>query len=132
MLDHVTLRTSDLEGTRDFIETVLGFKPGYRPAFGFPGYWLYDGAEPIVHLIPGRGGAVDRSGETIDHVAFRIDDYDGMRRRLDNLAIVYSRMELRELNERRLFIRTPAGVLLELVCRAAVTTPNERASDHAH
>jgi catechol 2,3-dioxygenase-like lactoylglutathione lyase family enzyme len=132
MLDHVTLRTSDLEGTRNFIETLLGFKSGYRPAFGFPGYWLYEGAEPIVHLIPGRGGPVDRSGEAIDHVAFRIDDYDGMRRRIDTLAIAYSTMELRELNERRMFIRTPGGVLLELVHRAAVAAPNERTLDHAH
>ena len=38
MLDHVTLRTHDLEGTRAFLEAVLGLKPGYRPAFTFSGY----------------------------------------------------------------------------------------------
>jgi catechol 2,3-dioxygenase-like lactoylglutathione lyase family enzyme len=37
-LDHVTLRTADLEGTRSFLESVLDLKPGYRPAFSFPGY----------------------------------------------------------------------------------------------
>ena len=37
-LDHATLRTSDLEGTRDFLEAVLDLKVGYRPAFSFPGY----------------------------------------------------------------------------------------------
>jgi catechol 2,3-dioxygenase-like lactoylglutathione lyase family enzyme len=37
-LDHVTLRTADLEGTRSFLERVLDLKPGYRPAFSFPGY----------------------------------------------------------------------------------------------
>lgn len=102
-----------------------------RARLRFPAYWLYDGAEPIVHLIPDRGGAVDRSGETIDHV-FGIDDYEGLRRRLDNLAIVFSTTELPELKKRRLLIRTPAGVLLELVYRAAVTAANERTSDHAH
>jgi catechol 2,3-dioxygenase-like lactoylglutathione lyase family enzyme len=117
MLDHATLRTGDLEGTRSFFEAVLGLKPGYRPAFTFPGYWLYAEGEPIIHLIPGRGGPVDRTGETIDHVAFRLDDHDGMRSKLDALAIPYSRMELPELGERRLFIRTPTGILLELVFR---------------
>jgi len=123
MLDHVTLRTHDLEGTRAFLEAVLDLKPGYRPAFAFPGYWLYAHGEPIVHLIPGHGGPVDRTGETIDHIAFRLADYDGLRRRLDGLAIPYSRMALPELGERRLFVRTPTGILLELVFREASAAP---------
>ena len=121
MLDHATLRTHDLEGTRAFLETVLDLKPGYRPGFSFPGYWLYAGGEPIVHLIPGHGGPVDRFGETIDHVAFRLADHDGMQRKLDDLGIAYSRMELPELGERQLFIRTPTGILLELVFRGDKT-----------
>ena len=48
MLDHATLRTHDLEGTRSFFEKVLGLETGYRPAFSFPGYWLYAGGEPVV------------------------------------------------------------------------------------
>jgi len=117
LLDHVTLRTNDLEGTRAFLEAVLDLRPGYRPAFSFPGYWLYVDGEPVVHLIPGHGGPVDRTGETIDHVGFRLADHDGMRRRLDGLGIPYSRMELPELGERRVFIRTPTKILLELVFR---------------
>jgi glyoxylase I family protein len=46
MLDHATLRTHDLEGTRAFLAAVLGLKPGYRPAFSFPGYWLYADRAP--------------------------------------------------------------------------------------
>ena len=117
MLDHVTLRTHDLEGTRAFFEAVLGLEPGYRPRFSFPGYWLYADGEPIVHLIPGHGGRAAQTDETIDHVAFRLADHEGMRRRLEGLSIAYSRMELPELGERRLFIRTPTGILVELVFR---------------
>jgi len=123
MLDHVTLRTHDLEGTRTFFEAVLDLKAGYRPDFSFPGYWLYADGEPVVHLIAGRGGAIDRAGETIDHVAFRLSDHDGMRRRLDGLSIPYSQMELPELGERRLFLRTPTGILLELVFREGRAAP---------
>jgi catechol 2,3-dioxygenase-like lactoylglutathione lyase family enzyme len=116
-LDHVTLRTHDLEGTRVFFEQVLDLKPGYRPDFPFPGHWLYAGGEPIVHLIPGAGGPVDRRRESIDHVGFRLNDYDGHRRKLDALGVAYSTMDLPELGERRLFVQTPTGILLELVFR---------------
>ena len=116
-LDHVTLRTGDLEGTRLFLEQLLDVKAGYRPAFSFPGYWLYAEGEPVIHLIPGEGGAVRRWGDMIDHVAFRLEGYDIYRDRLDRLPVPYSTMDLPEIGERRLFVRTPAGILLELVFR---------------
>jgi catechol 2,3-dioxygenase-like lactoylglutathione lyase family enzyme len=131
MLDHATLRTKDLEGTKAFFETVLGLEAGYRPAFPFAGYWLYAAGRPILHLIPGQGGPVDRSGETIDHVAFRMDNPEAMRLKLDRLAIPYSKMNLPELGERRLFLRTPTGILLELVFRAAKVTTTSQERSHA-
>src|SRR5260370_3218333 len=109
MLDHVTLRTSDREGTRAFLEAVLDLRPGYRPAFSFPGYWLYADGDPVVHLILGHGGSADRTGETIDHVGFRLADHDGMRRKLAGLGIPYSRMDVPELHEPRPLIRAPPG-----------------------
>jgi hypothetical protein len=79
-----------------------------------------------VHIIPGGGGRVDRSGETIDHVGFRLSGNDRYRDKLTALGIRYSLMDLTELDERRIFIRTPTGVLLELVFRSkfGVKSPN--------
>jgi len=117
LIDHVTLRTADLEATRGFLEELLGLTAGSRPDFGFPGYWLYSDGEPVVHLIPGGGAAVGRDAETIDHVGFRLERYAAYRAKLDASAIPYSTMDLPELGERRLFVRTPGGILLELVFR---------------
>ena len=117
LIDHVTLRTADLEATRRFLEDLLGLTTGSRPDFGFPGYWLYSGGEPVVHLIPGGGAAVGRNAETIDHVGFRLEGYDANRRKLDTAALPESTKDQPDLGERRLFVRTPGGILLELVFR---------------
>ena len=58
MLDHVTIRSGDLEGTKAFLETVLGLEVGFfTPGLLIPGYWLYADGKPIVHLLPGTGRA---------------------------------------------------------------------------
>lgn len=70
-----------------------------------------------MHLIPGGGGLPRRDAETIDHAAFRLTDYGGMRTNLEARGIRYQTMDLPDLGERRLFIHTPGGILLELVFR---------------
>ena len=50
-LHHVTVKTSDLEATRDFYRDILGLEVGFRPELDFPGYWLYCGEVPVVHLV---------------------------------------------------------------------------------
>ena len=117
-IDHVTLRTSDLEGTRRFLENLLGLEVGYRSNFGFPGYWLYRSGRPIVHLIRGGGRGVARDAEMIDHVGFKVEGYEAFREKLDRQVIPHSTMDLPELGEGRLFIRAPAGILVELVFRS--------------
>ena len=132
MLDHLTLRTKDLEAAKAFFETVLGLEVGYRPAFPFRGYWVYAAGQPVVHLIP--GGPIDRTRETIYQVAFRADDHEAVRLKLDRLSIPYSQMDLPELGERRLFIRTPTAILLELVFRnrsAESVASTSQEQDHA-
>src|SRR5439155_23096861 len=51
-LHHITVQTNDLEATRHFYRDLLGLEVGFRPDMNFPGYWLYCGDVPFVHLVP--------------------------------------------------------------------------------
>ena len=37
-----------------FYQDILGFTPGPRPAFSFPGAWLYNDGRAILHVAEGR------------------------------------------------------------------------------
>ena len=97
-LDHVTIRTGDIDATRAFFETVFDLTIGERPLAirRIPGFWLYAEGRPIVHIIGSYGNGYDRAAEAIDHVGFRLEGYAAFRARLDRLAIPYSTMDLAE------------------------------------
>ena len=50
-LDHVNVRTANLQGMVDWYGRMLGMTTGRRPDFDFPGAWLYAGDDPIIHLV---------------------------------------------------------------------------------
>jgi catechol 2,3-dioxygenase-like lactoylglutathione lyase family enzyme len=123
-LDHITIRTEQLEQTRDFLLKVFdGLREGTRPspiAETIPGYWLYAGDAPLIHLI-GSGPPYDRgpsrAREAYDHAGIFMKNYEAFLAKLHALHIPHSLMNLPELNERRIFIQTPTGILLETVFR---------------
>jgi glyoxylase I family protein len=116
-LDHVTIRTRDLPATRSFLLSVFDLKEGERPLAiqRIPGHWLYSEGRPLVHIIGSQGYGIDRAAEAIDHVGLRMEGYAEFRKKLEQLGIRYSTMDLADIQERRLFFHTPGGPLLEAV-----------------
>jgi catechol 2,3-dioxygenase-like lactoylglutathione lyase family enzyme len=116
-LNHVTVRTGDLEATRTFYENVLGLEAGPRPPFKFPGYWLYCGANPVVHLVlqsDGIGGGLSPDTGSFDHVAFTADDFPGTRERFRKLGVVFREQQVPAAPNRQLFVEDPNRVTIEL------------------
>jgi glyoxylase I family protein len=116
-LDHVTIRTRDMEATRRFFLSVFDLEEGARPRAirHIPGHWLYAAGQPLVHIIASQDSGLDRPAEAIDHVGFRLEGYAAFRQKLDRLGIRTSLMDLAEVQERRIFFRAPGGPLLEAV-----------------
>ena len=50
-LNHVNIRTTQLDVMVDWYTNFLGLSSGARPNFPFPGAWMYAGDTAIVHLV---------------------------------------------------------------------------------
>jgi len=125
-IDHFTIhvRTADLGRVVRFYEDALGLKDGVRPPFDFPGNWLYSGDRPVVHLVgtdydPLLGNPLPRSGR-LDHVSFRSNGLAMQREKLRGLGIAYDEAVVPASPIRQIFVRDPAGIMVELTYDTAV------------
>jgi catechol 2,3-dioxygenase-like lactoylglutathione lyase family enzyme len=129
-LEHYLVLSDDIEGTRDFYCDVLGMREGFRPKLGFPGYWLYVGDVPSIHIAEWKSYEVwtkevgipisSRAASTgaVDHIAFNASGFDEIRARLQARGIEISENLLDEIGLRQLFIYDPNGVPIELNFRS--------------
>ena len=119
-LEHVTIRTEDVEATRAFYED-LGLRAGDRPPFSFHGYWLYLGATPCIHLT---AAAPEAQGTgSIDHIAFTATDHAGVVARLEAAGARIRERTVPMLGLRQVFVDDPNGVTVELNFPAEPAAP---------
>ena len=125
-LEHYLVMTADLEGTRRFYVEGLGFTEGFRPDLGFPGYWLYLGDVPCIHIaewvtytahsqrlgLPVTTAAAGTG--SLDHLAFHASDFDAYVARLAAQGIEAHRHDAPEAKLRQLFLLDPNGIKLEI------------------
>ncbi|MFN3616108.1 MAG: VOC family protein [Rubrimonas sp.] len=89
-LDHVNIRTHQLDAMIGWYHDVLGLEPGPRPDFPFPGAWLYADGRPILHLVGVDVAPVaDPDTLRIEHFALRGDDLDAFLERLHALGVTF-------------------------------------------
>jgi catechol 2,3-dioxygenase-like lactoylglutathione lyase family enzyme len=119
-LNHYTIRPVDLERTREFYSEVLGLPVGYRPPLAFPGYWLYCGDTPTVHLIGPRAEEAEmpprQTGLTglLDHIAFSCTGLSDIRARLAKHDVPYNERVIPRDGQIQLFMKDPDGIMVEL------------------
>ena len=127
-IEHFLVLSDDMDGTRDWYERVLGLAEGERPPLPFPGYWLYLGDVPAVHVADrsayeehaasvGTGSsALAGSTGAVDHIAFSASGYDELKERLAAHGVDAVENEVPGVM-RQLFLQDPNGVRLELNVR---------------
>lgn len=137
-LNHISIRTVDLEASGRFYADVLGLSVGPRPDFPFPGLWMYRGdhgdvANAVVHII-----GIDRNDPqglkkylgdraessltgsgAVDHVAFFADGLARMLQHLQHKGVVFRERTVPSIGLHQLFFDDPNGVVIELNYAAA-------------
>lgn len=132
-LNHLSIRTLDLDATRRFYVDLLGLTVGPRPDFPFPGLWLYQGpheayAHAAVHVIGldpsdpqglqqylgDRDPGSLRGSGAVDHVAFFATGLADMLARLDARGVAVRQRTVPGVGLHQLFLDDPNGIVVEL------------------
>ncbi len=120
-LNHVGIRVSDANRTKEFYARVLGLPMMERPNFPFGGAW-YGIGHNMIHVIESRdtGRKID---PTSPHIALDVDDLDEAKAELERLGIEYLDGSAasavignaeRRLTGRQLWFLDPDGNTIEL------------------
>ena len=125
-MEHYLVLTDDIHETRQFYLDVIGLNDGFRADLGFPGYWLYLGSTPVLHIAEWEtytahseklGIPVSRRSEStgcFDHIAFNGNDVREMIERLEKLQVPYERNDVPHVGLVQLFLDDPNGLKIEL------------------
>jgi catechol 2,3-dioxygenase-like lactoylglutathione lyase family enzyme len=134
-IEHYLVLTDDLEGTRKFYCNGLGMRVGPRPPLGFPGYWLYVGDVPCIHVaewesyrVYSTGAGIGISTRTtgtgpVDHIAFNGTDFESIESALIAHGVKFAVNEVRGAMLRQLFVHDPNGVKIEINVRDPQAAP---------
>lgn len=115
-LNHFTLRCSpeSLPRVLEFYTKHIGLVPGSRPVMSFPGYWLYSGGQPIVHLAAFLDDDQGVDTGALDHISFRAHGLDETRERLEAQGVPFEEAPVPGWPLYQVFIKDPNGLKIEL------------------
>ena len=110
-LDHVNLRTRQLEPMIDWYTGVLGMTLGERPDFPFPGAWLYVGDAAVVHLVAvdDEEGVGSEARLKLEHFALAASGLSDFEVRLQGMGINFRRSDIPDFNLVQINLWDPDG-----------------------
>jgi len=121
-MNHFTVLTDDVAATVRFYRDLVGLVEGPRPPLGFPGAWLYAGAQAVLHVVGGRPRAELKAG-VIDHMAFSASGLGATIAALDAKGVAYQCRQQAGTGVWQVFCHDPNGAKVELDFAPAEPAP---------
>lgn len=117
-IQHVAIKTLDVDATNEFYTNILGMEFVDRPAFDFPGSWLSMG-DTMIHVMGGRmavdeDGRFTPGGAAVDHIALGAEGFDAYLKRFEEDKIEWWENDISSFGIWQLFVKDPNGVVIEL------------------
>ncbi len=116
LVDHfnIVISPSQVDETLQFYREVLGLRDGFRPDFGRPGWWLYAGEHPVLHISLKEVAPTRGSTGSFDHIALNATGWAGMKAKLERLGIPFEEQRVSDNTVLQIFFRDPNGLKVEL------------------
>lgn len=110
-LDHINVRTNRLDAMLAWYADVLGMHAGKRPAFPFPGAWLYAGDTAVIHLVGVQGcaGAGSERDLKLEHFAFSATGLGEFESQLRAMKLPFQRINVPSISLVQLHLQDPDG-----------------------
>jgi len=112
-LDHVNVLARDGAAMVAFFTAVLDAREGPRPAFDFPGHWLYIDGIPAIH-VNYRDAAADPGPGCVDHIAFGVFEHAALAARLAASGYRHEQGSGIPGGVGQFFVHGPEGIKVEL------------------
>ncbi|MGD6830599.1 VOC family protein [Sutcliffiella halmapala] len=113
---HVSLSVTDIERSKHFYGTVLGFPEIERPDFDFPGAWYQVGTTQL-HLIQNSEAETLRTSDKLDsrdgHFAIRVKSYDDTLKYLQEKGLEVKAKPESKSGFKQIFCMDPDRNLIE-------------------
>ncbi len=96
-LDHVNVRTANLDAMVSWYRDILGMHVGDRPQFSFPGAWMYVGDQAVIHLVgvvDGNPGAGSEGELKLEHFALSANGLQEFEANLVSAGEKYMRRDV--------------------------------------
>ncbi|MGR4042978.1 hypothetical protein [Pseudomonas sp. 910_21] len=114
--DHLAFNCVQGEALQQAFADLLGLQAGRRPPFPFPGRWLYQDQQALVHVIE----QADCPEPQLSHIAFSTQEAaEAVLRRVQASGLEHQVAQVPEDGIWQIFVRLPGGLVLELDAPAA-------------
>jgi catechol 2,3-dioxygenase-like lactoylglutathione lyase family enzyme len=121
-LDHVNVRTANLQTLVRFYTEALGLENGERPPLGFPGAWMYAGEQAVIHLVGVEQQPQPEGGLRLEHFAFSASGLREFLARLQQQGIDFKQSRQAGTGNVVINVKDPDGNRLHIDFPAAEAT----------